>query len=503
MNPPTRPNRLRIARKELTYASPLSTRQFLTPGAFGEQRVLLLADILKLLQQHHEKSTPRNATRRQFDDALAKLTSSAYDDEGVGPSNGIRGFGYSPGPSNDPRRFDLSTEEGLTSAIAKLLQCDVRSLQPFRGAIVRTVKKRTGQISTGMIGGVDDDSGHLEQHQYEGGGDEEDYFYGGEPGTNDRTHGFEGGEGGVEDEDLRRYQQPTPEHTFGYTHQFYHQPPPPPPPEDEPPDGPPLTYRPPPAVYSTPVVSGAPGWVDGHSPQKVVDVNRFVPMRRGQENEENGVVREEVEVDGCGGGEAGVFGGGAGLGAEPVTSQQQHLIQRRVVAARRKSASAARQGLGAPSSNDSILLLDAEEESAAVQAPMAPTASLSVPAGQPSPRDDDGTGAPPPALQETHPAQPLSKVSDALPPPPPPPPPSLPMQVAAPVNAGGTNQEAESSTAKPASSSGMSADLGRVVDILSKHINQVEHRIGARLVLMDNRLRALERQKELEPLGGK
>ena len=49
----------------------------------------------------------------------------------------------------------------------------------------------------------------------------------------------------------------------------------------------------------------------------------------------------------------------------------------------------------------------------------------------------------------------------------------------------------------------MSADLGRVVDILSKHINQVEHRIGARLVLMDNRLRALERQKELEPLGGK
>ena len=130
----------------MLYPPPLSTRQFLTPGSFAEQRVLLLADILRLIQQTHEKLTPRKIRQRQLDDAIAKLTSGSYVYEREAGTNGLANA-----PSTLCVEYDLSTQHGLTNAIAKLLQCDTRALNPFKSRIARSAKNvALAKTSAGM-----------------------------------------------------------------------------------------------------------------------------------------------------------------------------------------------------------------------------------------------------------------------------------------------------------------------------------------------------------------
>jgi hypothetical protein len=99
---------------------PLSVSQFLTPGSFAEQRLLLLSDLLRLLQLKHDQLvTKPGPTRKQVVSTLSVLV-------GINSSNDAKGLG------NVELAQAGSVDRALSRALIRELKCDAKQLLPFK-----------------------------------------------------------------------------------------------------------------------------------------------------------------------------------------------------------------------------------------------------------------------------------------------------------------------------------------------------------------------------------
>jgi len=103
---------------------PLSVAQFLTPGSFAEQRLLLLGDLLKLFQLKHDQLvTKPGPTRKQVVSALFAL---------VGQGSSTTSGGAGKGLSDIELSQAGSVDRALSRVLVRELKCDAKQLLPFK-----------------------------------------------------------------------------------------------------------------------------------------------------------------------------------------------------------------------------------------------------------------------------------------------------------------------------------------------------------------------------------
>jgi hypothetical protein len=129
---------LRVARNDFKYKPSLTVAQFLSFGFYSEQRILLLADLLHLMEQKaHELTRSRTVTRRDLEGAMSKVLAL-----------GASGSGSGGGQPGDLRM--KWSERSLAGALSKHLGCETRMLLPFKPLIAQAAR-RNGQHHTGPV----------------------------------------------------------------------------------------------------------------------------------------------------------------------------------------------------------------------------------------------------------------------------------------------------------------------------------------------------------------